>query len=163
MGEENRWQSRPSITAVKKGNEVASANVFTKSSVSSSSVDFLGWINSTKRRWESLHSHHALCRWCQLGLEHQIYHSHHKEYVNGENQKLNMLDRTGDPLGQERSMNIPFEINCWRSDNTKYIVSGTNVEGDNKSNMFDELKANQFDWHTPWGFLEGLSSHYNQD
>ena len=57
-------------------------------------------------------------------------------------------------------MNIPIQMDCQGSDETKCIVSGTNPEQGNESNMFDELGANQIDWHTTEGLLEDLSYHY---
>ena len=57
-------------------------------------------------------------------------------------------------------MNIPIQIDCQGSDETKCIVSGTNPEQGNESNMFDELGANQIHWHTTEGLLEDLSYYY---
>ena len=59
-----------------------------------------------------------------------------------------MLDLAREHSRQEGRMDIPMEIDRQGSDKAKCIISGTQGEDDNESNTFDELEANQFDWHT---------------
>ena len=55
-----------------------------------------------------------------------------------------VIDRCNDKKNHDTNGNIPS-------------ISGSKEEA-----MFDELEANQFDWHITEDLLESLSSHYSE-